>query len=131
MNPKNFLVIGGIILIVVGLAGMVGILGPTPDASLFGPGWWFDAGENWAHLILGIAALVVAFGVTPLQGPVTLLVGILGLLVGIWGFFLGGMVPNFFGANLENPADNLLHIVVGLWALISWRGARKMPGGGM
>ncbi|HKZ86058.1 MAG TPA: hypothetical protein VJ793_20680 [Anaerolineae bacterium] len=27
-------------------------------------------------------------------------------------------VPNTFGvANLESPADNLLHLVVGIWAL--------------
>lgn len=131
MNPKNFLVLGGIVLIVVGLAGMMGILGPTPEASIFGPRWWFDAGENWAHLILGIAALVVAFGATPLQGPVTLLVGALGLLVGVVGFFLPGASPNFLGANLENPLDNVLHLAVGLWALISWRGAKKMMSGGM
>lgn len=125
MNPKNFLVIGGIVLIIVGIAGMVGIIGPTPEQSLFGSRWWFDAGENWTHLILGIAALVVAFGITPLQGPVTLLVGVLGLLVGLGGFFLSGAAPNFLGANLENPADNILHIVIGIWAILSWRGMRR------
>ena len=131
MNPKNFLVIGGIVLVVVGLAGMLNIIGPTPDASILGSAWWFDAGENWAHLILGVAALVIAFGITPLHGPVTLLVGVLGLLIGVWGFFAGNMVPNFLGANLENPLDNILHLVIGVWAIISWRGMKKMMDGGM
>lgn len=128
MNPKNFLVIGGVVLIILGLAGFVGILGPTPDASIFGPNWWFDNGENWAHLVLGVAALVVAFGLAPLQSTVALLVGVLGLVVGVWGFLAGSEVPNFFGANLENPLDNILHVVVGIWALLSWRGAKSMGG---
>ncbi|MEK7541347.1 MAG: hypothetical protein AAB533_00680 [Patescibacteria group bacterium] len=125
MTVKNFLTIGGIVLVVVGLGGMVGILGPTADSSVFGSLWWFDNGENWAHLILGVAALIVVFAVPSLGAPVTLLVGVLGLLVGLWGFALMGGVPNFYGANLENPADNILHLAVGAWALLSWMKGRK------
>ena len=121
MNPKNFLIIGGIVLVVVGVAGFAGIIGPTPEASIFGSLWWFDSAENWAHLVLGIAALIVAFGLAPLQAPITLIVGLLGLAVGVWGF----MTPDLLGANLENPADNILHLVVGLWAILSWRGGKS------
>ena len=127
MNPKNFLVIGGIVLLVVGLAGFFGILGPTSDQSIFGPSWYFDAGENWAHTILGIVALVVAVALPAgLQGMVTLLVGLVSLLVGIIGFVLPSMPPNFLGANLENPLDNILHLGIGIWAILSWRGAKSM-----
>lgn len=118
MNPKLFLIIGGIVLIVVGVAGFAGIIGPTPEASIFGDLWWFDNPENWAHLVLGIAALLIAFAVAPLRTPITLIVGLLGLAVGVWGF----MAPDLLGANLENPADNILHLVVGAWALLSWFG---------
>lgn len=121
MNPRNFLIIGGIVLVVVGVAGLAGIIGPTPEASIFGSFWWFDDAENWAHLILGIAALIIAFAAAPLQGPITLIVGLLGLAVGVWGF----MAPDLLGANLENPADNILHLVVGLWAILSWRGGKS------
>ena len=118
---------GGVVLVVVGLAGFFGILGPTPESSLFGSGWYFDNGENWAHTILGVVALMVAFALPAgLQAGVTLLVGVVGLLVGIWGFLLPAGSPNFYGANLENPLDNILHLAVGLWAVISWRGAKKM-----
>lgn len=129
MNPKNFLTLGGIVLVIVGLAGFVGILGPAPEQSVFGPSWYFDTGENWAHLILGIVALVIALRIATLQKPITLLVGIIGLAVGVWGFFLGSEVPNFFGANLENPLDNILHLAVGAWALLSWWGAGDMMSG--
>lgn len=121
MNSKNFLMIGGIVLIAVGLAGMAGIIGPTPEQSMFGSMWWFDDAENWAHLVLGIAGLAIALAIPMLQTPVTIVVGLLGLLVGVWGFAM----PNFLGANLENPADNILHLAVGAWALLSWKMGSK------
>lgn len=126
MNAKKFLTIGGVVLVVVGLAGFFGILGPTPDASILGPAWWFDAGENWAHLIGGIVALVAAYALgASLQSLITLLVGVVTLVVGVWGFLLKGSTPNFYGANLENPLDNILHLVVGLWALWAWKKGKK------
>lgn len=125
MNPKQFLVIGGIILVVVGILGFIGLIGPTSESSIFGTAWWFDNAENWAHLVLGVVALVVAYWVINLQSVVTLLVGILALLVGLWGFLIGGM---FLGANLQNPLDNILHLVIGVWALWAWRrNAKKAP----
>lgn len=130
MNPKQFLLIGGVMLVVVGLAGMFGIIGPTPERSLFGTNWWFDNGENWAHLILGIAALLAAYVLGAMwQKWLALALGVVGLLVGLWGFMVSGSaVPNFYGVNLENPADNLLHIAIGAWAL--WAAIRaKMEAG--
>ena len=38
--------------------GMVGVIGPTAEQSLFGDDWWFDDAENWAHLVLGIVARI-------------------------------------------------------------------------
>lgn len=118
MNPKQFLMIGGVVLILVGILGMVGIIGPTAAESLFGEMWWFDNAENWAHLILGVVALAVAFALpAQLQEWVTLLVGIVGVLVGLYSLL--GMTM-LLGANLENPADSALHVAVGAWALLAW-----------
>lgn len=123
MNPKQFLLVGGVVLVVVGLAGFFGIIGPTAEQSIFGDNWWFDNGENWAHLILGVAGIILAYAAPAgLQILVTLLLGIVGVLVAVWGFVIGS---DFYGANLENPADNLLHLVVGLWALWAWRSGRS------
>ena len=115
MNPKQFLIIGGAVLVVVGLAGFFGIIGPTSDRSLFGAFWWFDNAENWAHLTLGVVGLIAAF-VLPemIQKWLVLLLGVVGVLVGVWSAVIS---TNFYGANLENPADTLLHIIVGAWAL--------------
>jgi hypothetical protein len=116
MNPKQFLTIGGIILLLVGIIGFFGIIGPTPEQSVFGDAWWFDNGENWAHTILGVVALILAF-TTPMmvQKWVVVLLGIIGVLVGVYSFF----TPVFLGANLENPADSILHLVIGIWALLA------------
>ncbi|MDP3727692.1 MAG: hypothetical protein Q8R35_03600 [bacterium] len=120
MNPKQFLLIGGIILVLVGILGFVGVLGPTAEESIFGSAWWFDSSENWAHLVLGIVALLLAYATgASIQRPVVMLLGIIGVLVGLYSL-LG--YPMLLGANLENPADSLLHLVVGIWALAaSWR----------
>ncbi|MBI3420564.1 MAG: hypothetical protein HY006_00700 [Candidatus Sungbacteria bacterium] len=116
MNPKQFLTIGGAVLVLVGILGFVGVIGPGTDA-LFGAAWYFDNAENWAHLVLGVVGLIAAFAFpASLQKPLVLLLGVVGVLVGIYSAVSD--VP-LLGANLENPADTLLHILVGLWALAS------------
>lgn len=117
MNPKQFLLIGGIVLVLVGVLGFMGIIGPTSERSLFGSNWWFDMPENWTHLVIGIVGIIGAF-ILPagLQKAVVLLLGVFGVVVGIYSA-LGN--ANFLGANLENPADTVLHIAVGAWALIA------------
>jgi len=120
MNPKQFLIIGGIVLILVGILGYAGIIGPTPEQSIFGAAWWFDSAENLAHTVLGIVALALAFALpASLQKPVVMALGIIGVLVGLYSALVS---TAFLGANLENPADTLLHLLVGAWALwASWK----------
>ncbi len=128
MNPKQFLLLGGVVLVLVGVLGFVGVLGPTADASIFGSAWWFDSAENWAHLVLGIVALILAYATgLSLQRPVVMLLGIIGVLVGLYSFF---GYPMLLGANLENPLDSILHLVVGIWALAaSWKKPSLALGG--
>lgn len=117
MNPKQFLLLGGSVLVLVGVLGFVGVIGPTSEKSLFGSTWWFDDAENWAHLVIGIVGIIGAF-ILPagLQKAVVLLLGVFGLIVGIYS---GVVSTSFLGANLENPADTILHIAVGAWALFA------------
>lgn len=120
LHPTNVLKIGGTVLILLGLVGLSGITNAVNWFSL-------DTGENVAHIALGIVGLAVAFGTSDVRvhrGLVAVL-AVTGLAFGIAGFALpdGGALtngayakPNFFGlANLENPADNILHFVVGIW----------------
>ncbi len=100
---------------VVGVLGFLGIIGPTSAQSIFGANWWFDNGENWAHLLLGVVGLIAAFVLPAMaQKGLVLILGVFGVLVGVYSLAIG---PEFFGANLENPADTVLHLAVGAWAL--------------
>lgn len=128
MNPKQFLLIGGVVLVLVAILGFVGVIGPTPEDSLFGAPWYFDNTENWAHLILGVVALIGGL-VFPgsIQKPIVVLVGVIGVLVGIYSLLGPVTEGKMLGsAALQNPADTILHIVVGLWALVA--GMRKSGG---
>jgi uncharacterized membrane protein HdeD (DUF308 family) len=114
VNPKQFLQIGGVVLLLVGILGFIGVIGPTPDKSLFGEAWYFDNPENWAHTILGIVALIAAFSLPAAsQKMLTMLVGLLAIFFGVYNIFS----TNFLGANLESPTDMILHFAIGIWAL--------------
>ena len=121
MNSKQFLMWGGVVLLLVGILGFIGVIGPTPDKSIFGSTWWFDNGENWAHTILGIVAIIASMSLAEsAQKMLTMAVGVLALFFGLYNFFS----TSFYGSSLESPADLILHLGVAAWAL--WAGMQPM-----
>ncbi len=122
MNPKQFLLAGGAVLLLVGILGAAGVIGPTADESIFGATWFFDYWENVVHTILGIVALIAAF-VLPhkLQKPLVVIVGVVALLFGLYSAFVSS---DFMGyAMLQQHADTVLHLGVAVWAF--WASMRK------
>lgn len=130
-TPKGFLTYGGAILLLLGLVGFVALNDPAQTV------FWLDSGENYAHTFLGIVALAIVFvpGLNTLFAPyyrwIVILLGIVALFFTVYGFYVSGQaVPNTFGlANLETPVDDVIHLVVGAWALYAaWRpqGAMSM-----
>jgi hypothetical protein len=124
-TPKGFLTYGGAILLLLGIVGFLNIF--TKEAV---PAFWLDTGENVAHTALGIIALAIVFvpGLNTAFAPyyrwIVILLGIVALFFAVYGFAVGGAAePNTFGiSNLESPADDILHLVVGAWALYAaWR----------
>ena len=115
MNPKQFLLIGGIVLLALGLIGFAGVFSDTKSA------FYLDTGENVAHTGLGIVAIAASFLLhdANLQKWLVAVVGVTALFFGVYGFMVAGNAPpNTFGiSNLESPADDVLHIVVAIWAL--------------
>jgi hypothetical protein len=118
VNPKQFLQFGGAILVVLGVVGLLPVFTKANT-----PWFYLDAGENIAHIGLGIVAIAAAYVLTDpaMQKWLVAVVGVVALFFGIYGFVVTGQPePNTFGlANLESPADNLLHLVVGAWALLA------------
>jgi hypothetical protein len=116
VNPKQFLQIGGVVLLLVGILGFVGVIGPGADDSIFGKDWYFDNGENWAHTLIGVVGILASF-VFPAaaQRGLVFIVGLAALYFGIYNLF----DTKFFETNLENPLDTILHFVVGGWALLA------------
>jgi len=125
MNPRQFLLSGGVVLLLLGIVGYAGVFSDTKSA------FYLDAGENVAHTILGVVAIAAAFLLrdASLQKWLVVVVGIVALFFGVYGFIVAGNTPpNTFGvSNLESPADDVLHLVVGIWALA----AAFMPRGAM
>ena len=121
LTPRGFLQVGGIVLVLVAILGYVGVIGPVPEDSIFGAAWYFDNAENIAHLVLGIVALIAAYALNAgLQKTLVVIVGVIGLLVGLYSLFGS---TSLLGAYLENPADSILHLAIGAWAL--WAGLKK------
>jgi hypothetical protein len=129
-SPRGFLMAGGIVLL---LLGVVGYLGIFTEANY--PGFYLDDGENIAHVVLGAVALAALYvpGLNSTLAPyyrwIVLLVGVIALFFGIYGFVVAGNAsPNTFGiSNLESPADNILHLVVGAWAFLAgWKSEPSM-----
>ena len=135
MNPRQFLVVGGAVLLLLGIVGYLGIFSEQNT-----PWFWLDPGENLAHTVLGAVALAAVFvpglynALAPLYRWIVILVGVLALFFAIYGFLQSGAAePNTFGvANLENPSDNILHLVVAIWAFVAafGPGARETAGAG-
>ncbi len=117
MRAKQFLMWGGIILVVLALLGFVNFrIGDT---------LYFDSAENWAHLVLGVVALLGAFyAPADMQRTLALVFGVVALYFGLHGFLvMNGTAPNYYGKTNLELIDNLLHLAVGVWGL--WAGMGK------
>jgi len=122
--PRLFLSAGGSVLLLLGVVGYANVF--TEAGS---PSFWLDGSENLAHTGVGLASLAAVFvpGLSTLLAPyhrwIVGLIAVMALFFGVYGFVLpagGGAHPNTFGiANLESPADSLLHLVIGIVAAAS------------
>lgn len=131
-TSTGFLRYGGIVLLLVGVVGLLGVFNSFSFFSL-------DTGENIAHLALGIVGAGAGFFIanTGLHKLLTWAVFVTAVVFTVWGFILpdGGALtngafakPNFYGlANLENPADQVLHLVVAAWAGLAIWMERRAP----
>ena len=118
VRPHQFLLLGGTVLVILGLAGVAGLLGSISQASLFNPPYWI----NWFHLTFGIVVLTIAFaGGRTLQIAMTLAAGGLGSTLGLSGLLFGSYAAKrYHMPELADPSDHLAHLTVGVLALWAW-----------
>jgi hypothetical protein len=130
MNPRQFLLLGGIVLVALSVLGVT-VLGPTALESYFGVLFYLTNGENVAHLVFGVVALLAYYFLKDEQLTkwLVIVVGVVALFAALYGFMVSGDTggANFFGvANVENPLDNVLHLVVAAWAFYAaFMGGKK------
>ncbi len=120
-SPIGFYRIGGVVLLALGIIGFTGV---TNGIQFF----QLDQGENIAHVVLGVVALAVGFGLKSdqLQRYLLWALLVLGVVATLWGVifpsgpFANGSFtnPNAGFTNLENPADTILHLVVSVWIVL-------------
>jgi hypothetical protein len=118
---REFAQIVGIVLIVVGIAGLA--LGEQHLAGLVN----IDLGADLLHLITGVLLAWVGFGprAAGLSRQAVGGTGFLYLVVGALGF----VAPTFFGLVPAGftMADNLAHLALGVLALAAvWLAARRL-----
>ena len=115
MNARQVLLQLGITLILLGLIGLIGLLGPTAGDSLFGARWWLDPGQNWAHLLVGLIAVLSALLVHQLvQRYLAILLGIAALCLSVVSLFN----PDLWAIHLERPVETVLYALLGIWILV-------------
>ncbi len=117
MRAKQFLMIGGVILLVLAVLGFVGFR--------LGDALYFDNAENYAHLVLGVVAIAAYYyGSEQIQKTLALIFGVVALYFGVHGLFLSQTDhPNYFGVTNLEYLDDILHLAIGVWGL--WAGMDK------
>lgn len=115
---KKLAIIFGVIFVLVGLLGFV-------SNPLVGANGIFQTNtiHNLAHIIIGVIMLLMAGSAANMALK---LFGVIYLLLAIYGFFVGS--GRLLGLVQVNPADNWLHLVLGI--LLVWfgmMGGKKSP----
>ena len=106
-------VVALIIGIVFTIIGILGLIFDTTGGFLFG--FQVDLVHNLVHLVTGILGLAAAY--TGWSRTFNQVFGIIYIIVGILGLFPALYFDNrLLGIMHVNPADNILHLVVGIVA---------------
>lgn len=128
MYSKQYLIFGSIILFGVGLLGLIGVLGPGANESLFGSAWFFGAGQSWVNMIFGVIAFILAYALDGETRRWTAGVySVLAILNGAFALFLPASFSAMMGADSGSAISALFYLAFGAWGLWTAMGAMTTP----
>lgn len=118
VTPFRYLTVAGALLVVLGVAGLTGLLARVSSRAFFRPPYWINA----VHAAFGCVLFVLAFVAAPSVQTTLVLVGaILGLSLGSSGLLLGPLAARRFNKpELADRSDHLAHLIVGVLAFWAW-----------
>lgn len=123
MYTKQYLTYGGLIFIVAGIFGLIGVLGPGMDNSIFTSAWFFNTGDAWAIIAAGVIALISAFSLEDeARRWFASIIGGLSIIIGLLGFIIPSSLATF-GLPSGNVIAKLFYLVMGAWGL--WAGLTR------
>lgn len=96
----------------VGIGGVLGIFGPTPEQSVLGKFFWTNQVENRGHFFFGLMFLLAGLFL-PTKYIKYLIAFTAALQYFLVYISIQGGIPNgvyFLGASLENPGDTFFHL---------------------
>ena len=133
MYSKQYLLYGGAILIIAGIFGFIGVLGPTASQSIFGSAWYFNMGQSWTGIIAGVTAMLLAWGVgIESRRWAAGILGILATLTGLGSLILPVSFSAILGPNPESVLTAIFYLIIGFWGLWSvMTGMESTAGHGM
>jgi hypothetical protein len=109
-NPKNLLLFAGTGAVILSLLGYLGILGPTPERSIFGEFWWLDNNQNTLHFVAGLGSIISAMLLSkPRQEGVVWFLSIISIIWAIYSFIANHLLV---GSPL-NSIEEILYFTMG------------------
>lgn len=118
MYSKQFLTYGGVILVAAGILGLIGVLGPTAERSIFSSGWFFNSAESWLNIIFGAIALLVGFSLSDESRKWTAsIIAILAVLGGLGELFLPSTFASIMASSSTSVVTALFYLAFGAWGL--------------
>lgn len=122
-SPEKFLLLAGGFSVIIGILGVLS-LGPTHEHSMFGTFLWMDVKENIFHTLLGLIGIAIVLipslkaMLLPYYKHIVLVAASIALFFSLYGFLEAyKIISPPIDFNLQHPADNILHLLLGLWAL--------------
>lgn len=121
-SPERFLLLAGGFSVIIGILGLFS-LGPTHQHSVFGTFLWMDNKENFFHTFMGLIGVGIVV-ITPFKKTfrpyykhLIFIAGSIALFFSLYGSLEAySIISPPIDFNLQHPADNILHLLLGLWA---------------